>query len=151
MASLLVLDSSVVISAGRPAEAAHADALAFLDRLRAASAAGLAEAFGPPELWLEVYVAERRLATAGRSAPPSALAGLPVTLVAPTDEAAITGFLDRLGARTRGRRAFVNATDLVYLWAAWAVDATVVTLDRGMLGYHGVVCDVTRPQHVRIV
>ena len=28
--------------------------------------------------------------------------------------------------------------------------ATVVTLDRGLLDYHGVVCDVTRPQHVRL-
>ena len=33
--------------------------------------------------------------------------------------------------------------------ALLALDATVVTLDRGMLEHHGVVCDVTRPQHVR--
>jgi hypothetical protein len=50
----------------------------------------------------------------------------------------------------RGRRPFANATDLAYLWAAWSVDATVVTLDRGLLAYHGLVCDVTRPRHVRL-
>ena len=50
----------------------------------------------------------------------------------------------------RGRRPFANATDLVYLWVAWSRDAAVVTLDQGMLKYHGVVCEVTRPQHVRL-
>ena len=58
--------------------------------------------------------------------------------------------LDHLARRMRGRRPFANATDLAYLWAAHEVGATVVTLDEGMLAYHGVVCDVTRPQHVRL-
>ncbi len=50
----------------------------------------------------------------------------------------------------RGRRSFANATDLVYLWAARRGGrGPVVTLDEGLLKYHGVVCDVTRPQHVR--
>ena len=40
-----------------------------------------------------------------------------------------------------------NATDLAYLWAGWSVEGTVVTLDEGMRGYHGVVCDVTAPSH----
>jgi len=147
MASRLVVDSSVVISAGQPAEAAHADALAFLDRLRAASAAGLAEAFAPPELWLEVHVAEHRLARG--TAPASALAGLPVELVAPADRAAITGFLERLEARTRGRRPHVNATDLVYVWAAFQVGAAaLVTLDRGLLKYDRVFCEVRLPRDV---
>jgi predicted nucleic acid-binding protein len=148
----LVLDSSVLIAAMKPAEPGHADALAFLDRLRAAVAAGAARAFAPPELWLEVHVAEQRLANARRGAPPleSALGSLTVELVAPEDEGAITAFLALLTKRMRGRRPFANATDLVYLWAAHHVDAAVVTLDEGLLKYHGVVCDVTRPQHVRL-
>jgi predicted nucleic acid-binding protein len=148
----LVLDSSVLIAAVRPGEPEHADARAFVDRLRPALATGAATAFGPPELWLEVHVVEQRLARARRGAPATggALDGLAIELVAPSDRAAMTAFLDVLTKQMRGRRPFANATDLVYLWAAWAVDATVVTLDRGMLGYHGVVCDVTRPQHVRI-
>jgi hypothetical protein len=97
-------------------------------------------------------VVEQRLARSRRSAPAfgGALTGLAVELVAPDSVEAITSFLDLLTRRMRGRRPFANATDLVYLWVAWSVDATAVTLDQGMLEYHGVVCDVTRPQHVRI-
>ena len=147
----LVLDSSVLIAAVRPAEPEHADARAFVDRLRPALTTGTASAFGPPELWLEVHVVEQRLARSRRGAPAlgGALAGLAVELVAPDGVEAMTSFLDVLTKRMRGRRPFANATDLVYLWAAWSVDATVVTLDQGMLAYHGLVCDVTRPQHVR--
>jgi predicted nucleic acid-binding protein len=108
----LVLDSSVLVAAMKPAEPGHADARAFLVHLRAAVAAGAALAFAPPELWLEV--------------------------------------LALLTKRMRGRRPFANATDLMYLWAAYRVEAAVVTLDEGLLKYHGVVCDVTRPQHVRL-
>ncbi len=79
-------------------------------------------------------------------APASPLAELPVTLVAPADREAITSFLDRLTARTRGRRPFANATDLVYLWAAFEVGAVLVTLDQGLLRYDRVVCEVRRPQ-----
>ena len=125
----LVLDSSVLIAAVRPAEPDHPDARAFVERLRSAQASGAARAFGPPELWLEVYVVEERLAHGRRAGPAPGAA---------------------LRRRMRGRRPFANATDLVYLWAAREVDATVVTLDQGMLAYHGVVCDVTRPQHVRL-
>jgi hypothetical protein len=148
----LVLDSSVVIAAVRPQEPEHADARAFVDRLRPALASGAVIALAPPELWLEVHVVEQRLARprSGVPTPAGALEGLAVELVAPDGREAITAFLDVLTRRMRGRRPFANATDLVYLWAAWSRDATVVTLDRGMLGYHGVVCDVTRPQHVRI-
>ena len=148
----LVLDSSVLISAVRPAEPEHADAHAFVGRLRHALASGAASAFGPPELWLEVHVVEQRLASSRREArvQGGALDGLAVELVAPEGVEAITTFLDVLSKRMRGRRPFANATDLVYLWAAWSVAATVVTLDQGMLEYHGIVCDVTRPQHVRI-
>ncbi len=146
----LVVDSSVLIAAARPAEPAHADARAFVERLRETLASGYASAFAPPELWLEVHVAERRLAPA-RGGPPlcSGIATLPIALVTPPGLPDLTRFLDELVDRTRGRRPFANATDLVYLWAAYHVGATVVTLDRGMLAYHGVVCDVTRPQHVR--
>ncbi|AUX47276.1 hypothetical protein SOCE26_087940 [Sorangium cellulosum] len=154
----LVLDSSVLIASMKPAEPGHADARAFLDRAREATAAGEASLFAPPELWLEVHVAEQRLAAArpnaqGARAAASAspLPTLAVALVAPADEGAITEFLDVLTRRMRGRRPFANATDLVYLWAARSADATVVTLDEGLLKYHGVVCDVTRPQHVRFV
>lgn len=148
----LVLDSSVLIAAVQPGEPEHADARAFVDRLRAALATGAASAFGPPELWLEVHVVEQRLARSRRGAPTlgGALTGLAVELVAPDGVEAITSFLDLLTRRMRGRRPFANATDLVYLWVAFRVDATVVTLDQGMLEYHGVVCDVTRPRHVRI-
>jgi predicted nucleic acid-binding protein len=58
----LVLDSSVLIAAVRPPEPEHADARAFVERLRAAQASGTVRAFGPPELWLEVHVVEERLA-----------------------------------------------------------------------------------------
>jgi hypothetical protein len=148
----LVLDSSVVIAAVQPAEPEHADARAFVDRLRRALAAGTASAFGPPELWLEAHVVEQRLARSRRGPPAlgGPLDGLAVELVTPAGQEAITGFLGVLIKRMRGRRPFANATDLVYLWAAWTADATVVTLDQGLLAYHGVVCDVTRPQHVRI-
>lgn len=148
----LVLDSSVVIASVRPEEPEHADARAFVERLRSALASGAASVFGPPELWLEVHVVEQRLARSRRGAPSlgGALEGLAIQLVAPEGAEAVTAFLDVLTRRMRGRRPFANATDLVYLWAAWSMDATVVTLDQGMLEYHGVVCDVTRPQHVRI-
>ncbi|AGP40704.1 PIN domain-containing protein [Sorangium cellulosum] len=145
-----VLDSSVAIASMKPAEPGHADALAFLERARAAVAAGAARVLAPPELWLEVYVAEQRLAASRRGAPASALGGLGVELVAPEDEGALAEFLALLTKRMRGRRPFANATDLVYLWAAHRTDATVVTLDEGLLKYHGVVCDVTRPQHARL-
>jgi predicted nucleic acid-binding protein len=152
MGMRVVLDSSVLIAAVRPEEPEHADARAFVDRLRSALAAGEATAFGPPELWLEVHVVEQRLARTRRGAHAlgGALEGLAIELVAPDGLPAITTFLDVLTKRMRGRRPLANATDLVYLWAAWSVDAAVVTLDQGMLAYHGVVCDVTRPQHVRL-
>lgn len=148
----VVLDSSVVIAAVRPEEPDHADARAFVGKLRAALGSGAASAFGPPELWLEVHVVEQRLARSrrGGAALGGALEGLAVELVTPEGAEAITAFLEVLVKRMRGRRPFANATDLVYLWAAWSLGAAVVTLDQGMLEYHGVVCDVTRPQHVRI-
>lgn len=148
----IVIDSSVVIAAAQPAEREHASALDFVNRLRAAQATGYDAAFAPPELWLEVHVVEQRLALARRGgpAPGAALRGLSVGLVAPDGADEIRVFLDLLVKRMRGRRPFANATDLVYLWAASRLDATVVTLDRGLLGYHGVVCDVMRPHHVRL-
>lgn len=148
----LVLDSSVLIAAVMPSEPEHAAARDFVERLRAALAAGTASAFAPPELWLEVHVVEHRLAASrkGGGAPGSAMAGLAIGLVAPGGVEELEAFLGHLGKRMRGRRPFANATDLVYLWAGWSVGATVVTLDQGMLGYHGVVCDVTRPQHARL-
>ena len=148
----LVLDSSVLIAAVRPAEPEHADARAFVERLRSAQASGAVRAFGPPELWMEVHVVEERLAHGRRAAPApgAAMEGLAIELATPGGVEVITGFLDVLRRRMRGRRPFANATDLVYLWAAHEIGATVVTLDQGMLAYHGVVCDVTRPQHVRI-
>jgi hypothetical protein len=48
-----------------------------------------------------------------------------------------------------GQAPLPNATDLVYLWVAWSEGATLVTLDRGLLKCHGIVCDVTRPYHYR--
>ncbi len=148
----LVLDSSVIIAAVQPSEPEHQGALDFVDRLRKAQAGGAESAFAPPELWLEVHVVEQRLALSRRGgpAPGGALRGLTVELVRPEDAEEITAFLLHLTKRMRGRRPFANATDLVYLWAASRMDATVVTLDRGLLDYHGVVCDVTRPEHARL-
>ena len=147
-----VLDSSVLIAAVQPAEAGHDSALDFVARLRAAQVAGAESVFAPPELWLEVHVVEQRLARSrrGGTAPGAALRGLKIELIAPESVEELTAFLDLLMKRMRGRRPFANATDLVYFWAASRVEATVVTLDRGLLGYHGVVCDVTRPQHARL-
>jgi hypothetical protein len=148
----IVLDSSVVIAAAQPAEREHASVLAFMNRLRAAQAAGYDGAFAPAELWLEVHVVERRLALTRRGgpAPGAALRGLSIGLMTPGGADEIEAFLDLLVKRMRGRRPFANATDLVYLWAASQLEAAVVTLDRGLLAYHGVVCDVTRPQHVHL-
>lgn len=148
----LVLDSSVLIAAVRPNEPDHADARRFVERLRSSAATGAVEIFAPAELWLEVHVVEHRLSGARRGgghAPGAALEGLPIDLVRPDDLDVVTTFLDVLTRKMRGRRPFANATDLVYLWAAHHVSAMVVTLDQGMLAYHGVVCDVTRPEHVR--
>ncbi len=146
----IVLDSSVVIAAVQPAEEAHADAREFVERLRRACAEGLVEVFAPAELWLEVHVVEQRLARSrrGGAAPGEALRDLAIALMAPADAAAIAEFLEHLTLRMRGRRPFSNATDLVYLWAAWSVGATVVTHDHGLLAYHQVVCEVTAPQHL---
>jgi hypothetical protein len=63
----LVLDSSVLIAAVQPAEPKHADALVFVDRLRAAITAGDVNAFAPPELWLEVHVVDAAGARAPRA------------------------------------------------------------------------------------
>jgi predicted nucleic acid-binding protein len=148
----LVIDSSVLIAAVQSTEPEHDDARGFVERLRPALAAGAAQAFAPPELWLEVHVVERRLARSRRGGAllGDALSGLPIELCAPDGLSEMTAFLDALDKRMRGRRPFANATDLAYLWAAWRSNAAVVTLDRGMLEYHGVMCDVTRPQHVRL-
>jgi predicted nucleic acid-binding protein len=148
----LVLDSSVLIAAVQPSEADHESARAFVERLRSAPDPGAVSLLAPPELWLEVHVVETRLALSRRGgpAPGGALRGLTVELVAPESVEELTAFLDLLSKRLRGRRPFSNATDLVYLWAAAQRSAAVVTLDRGLLGYHGVVCDVTLPQHVRL-
>ncbi len=146
----LVLDSSVVIAAVQAAEPDHEAARDFVGRLGRAIAAGAAQAFAPAELWLEVHVVERRLARSrkGGATRPDALADLDVELVAPGERDEIAAFLALLDDRMRGKRPFANATDLVYLWAAWKVDATVTTLDGGLLAHHGLVCDVTHPRHL---
>lgn len=143
----LVLDSSVVIAAAQRSEPSHEAARALVERLRAGEPD--VELVAPPELWLEVHVVEQRLARTRRGGPPpgAALAGLTIGLVAPGDAAELATFLEHLTLRMRGRRPMANATDLVYLWAAWSAGATVVTLDEGLRGYHGLVCDVTAPEH----
>jgi hypothetical protein len=143
----LVLDSSVVIAAVQPSEPGHPAARALVDRLRGGEPG--VELFAPPELWLEVHVVEQRLARSrrGGGAPGAALAGLAIALVAPDGAAEIASFLEHLALRMRGRRPMANATDLVYLWAGWSVGAAVVTLDEGVRGHHGLVCDVTAPEH----
>jgi predicted nucleic acid-binding protein len=147
----LVLDSSVLIAAVRPDEADHPDARAFVDRLRGLSPEAGIELLAPPELWLEVHVVEQRLTRSrrGGAAVQGAMEGLAITLCAPADREELTTFLAFLEKRMRGRRPFANATDLVYLWVGYSREATVVTLDRGLLEYHGVVCELTRPQHLR--
>lgn len=146
----LVLDSSVLIAAVQPSERGHDDARSFLTRLARAERSGNARAFAPPELWLELHVVERRLERSrpGNARPGGAMGDLEVGLVAPAERDELTAFLEHLTLRMRGKRPFANATDLVYLWAAWSIDATVATLDEGLLRYHRVVCDVTRPQHL---
>ncbi len=149
MYARFVLDSSVVIAAADPTEVSHPDAACFLERLARAQATaksgdGEMSVLAPPELWLEVEVALRRKAIATR--PHAALA---ITFVPLETEEAITNFLDAVEKGARGKRISANATDLAYLWVAWREDAALVTLDGGLLKYHGVVCDVTRPQHVR--
>lgn len=150
MSARLVLDSSLIVAAMKPSEPSHADALDFLDRLREAQERGGASVFAPPELWLEVHVAAQKLVKQkerGAPEPKEPMVGLAIKLVAMDREEAIAGFLEQLTARTRGQPPFTNATDLVYLWVAWSVDATLITLDQRLLKYHGLLCDVMRPFH----
>ena len=144
----LVLDSSVLIAAMKPEEAHHPDAVGFLERARDARQA--IELFAPPELWIEVRVAAQKVEQSRKAPRPlrvdELLAGLSIELTPITEIEAIDHFFEELGRRMRGRAPFANATDLVYLWVAWQRGATLITLDGGLLKYHGMVCDVTRPQ-----
>lgn len=149
MSLRLVIDSSVVVTAMRPSEPGHADALDFFARLADAQARGDVEVLAPPELWLEVHVATRR-AQGARDVAPLAdpTRELAIATVPLADAASIHDFLAELDARTRHKVPYTNATDLVYLWVAWQAGAALVTLDRALLKYHGAVCDVMRPFHV---
>ncbi|MDI1450457.1 type II toxin-antitoxin system VapC family toxin [Polyangium sp. 6x1] len=154
MSVRLVLDSSVLIAAMKEGDPGHADAVDFLDRLRAAHAAGQAEVFAPPELWIEVRAAAQKLrrvvvAPHGRGMD-ELLATLGVELVPITSVEEIDAFFERLARHLRDRAPFTNATDLVYLWVAFRRAAALVTLDAGLIKYHGMVCDVMRPFHVRL-
>lgn len=148
----LVLDSSVLVAAARPWEPSHTDALDFVERLRSALAASTARAFAPMELWLETHVAAERLAHSRKRSPISTdpMHDLSIELVTPERHEDVVEFLGRLTQRMHGKRPSANATDLAYVWAAATAGAVLVTLDAGLLAYHGVVCDVTRPQHVRL-
>jgi len=150
----LVLDSSVLVAAMKEADPGHADAVDFLDRLRAAHAAGRAEVFAPPELWFEVRAVAQKLARFGvPSAWPGMaelFAALAVELVPITSVEEIDAFFARLERHLRDRAPFTNATDLLYLWVAFQQGAALVTFDAGLIKYHGRVCDVLRPFHVRL-
>jgi predicted nucleic acid-binding protein len=150
----LVLDSSVLVAAMKPSEPGHADAADLLERLRRARALAEVELFAPPELWLEARVAAQKAekSATGPTLPDvgALLRGLDVELVPMTSVDEIDAFFERLGRHARDRAPFANATDLVYLWVAWRSGAALVTLDRGLLKYHGMVCDVVRPFHVRL-
>ena len=153
MSVRLVLDSSVLIAAMKPGDPGHADAVDFLERLGQARAGDRAELFAPPELWLEVRVAaqkiERSHVTPARRGVDDRLADLGVELVPMTRVDEIEDFFAHLRRYVRDRAPFTNATDLVYLWVAWRCSAALVTFDGGLLKYHGMVCDVLRPFHVR--
>lgn len=152
IAKSVVLDSSVVIAAMRPSEPGHGDALDFLGRARAAQEREGARVLAPPELWLEVHVAAQKLAKQkGEPAPKDPLAGLAVDLIAMDHREAVLGFLELLSGRMHGQAPLPNATDLTYLWVAWSEGATLITLDRGLLKCHGLLCDVTRPYHYRFL
>jgi hypothetical protein len=148
IARRVVLDSSVVIAAMRPSEPGYEDARDFLGRARGAQEREGARVLAPPELWLEVHVAAQKLAKQkGEPEPKDPMAGLVVDLVAMDRREAVLAFLEVLSARMHGQAPLPNATDLVYLWVAWSEDATLITLDRGLLKCHGLLCDVTRPYH----
>ena len=150
----LVLDSSVLVAGMKQGDPGHADAVDFLDRLLAARAAGRAEVFAPPELWIEVRAAAQKLGrfvvTPPRRGMVDLLAALDVELVPIMSVGEIDAFFDQLKRYVRDRPPFTNATDLVYLWVAFRRGAALVTLDAGLLKYHGMVCDVMRPFHVRL-
>lgn len=154
MSVRLVLDSSVLVAAMKEADPGHADAVDFLERLRAARAAGRAEVFAPPELWFEVRAAAQKLVRAGgnpsRRDTDELFITLGVELVPISSVVEIDTFFERLGRHMRDRAPFTNATDLVYLWVAFERRAALVTLDAGLRKYHGMVCDVMRPFHVRL-
>ncbi|MDC3961631.1 hypothetical protein KEG38_47875 [Polyangium jinanense] len=138
----------------KEADPGHEDAVDFLDRLRAAHASGRAEVFAPPELWIEVRAAAQKLGrfvvTPSRRSMDDLFANLDVELVPITSVVEIDAFFERLERHMRNRAPFTNATDLVYLWVAFQRAAALVTLDAGLLKYHGMVCDVMRPFHVRL-
>jgi hypothetical protein len=171
MTTRLVLDSSVLVAAMRPTEPGHADSAELLADLRSGVQRGAALVFAPPELWIEAHVAAQKGAKGGAAyrasgagaayrasgagarapAPDAAeiLAGLSVKLTPITSPEEISEFLELLARRTHGKAPFANATDLVYLWVAWREGATLITLDRGLLKYHRILCDVIRPSPVR--
>ncbi len=144
----LVLDSSVPIAAMKPAEPGHADAVDLLERLRRAQIAGRVTVLAPPELWLEVRVAKQKMVKGADV--DDVLAGLQIELVPMTSVSEIDEFFDALNRHVRDRPPFANATDLVFLWVAWRCRAALITFDSGLLKYHGMVCDVMRPFHVRL-
>jgi predicted nucleic acid-binding protein len=151
----IVLDSSVVVAAMKPDDPAHAEASAFLDRLREARARAAVLVFAPPELWLEARVAAQKFEKSRRKVEipsvASILSGLDVELSPLTRVEAIDAFFEALARPMYGRAPFANATDLVYLWVAWTEGATLVTLDRGLLKYHRMLCDVMLPVHVHFL
>lgn len=138
----------------KSADPGHADAIDLLDRLQHAHAKGHVALLAPPELWLKVRVAHQKLAKAtttfAQRAFDDVLTGLDIELVPITSVAEIDEFFDGLKRHMRDRAPFTNATDLAYLWLAWQRGATLVTFDMGLLKYHGMVCDVMRPFHIRI-
>jgi hypothetical protein len=133
----------------KPTDVGHADAVDLLERLRHAQVQSRIALFAPPELWLEVRVAKQKIGKAAIDAN-DVLAGLDIELVGMTSVAEIDEFFERLQRHVRDRAPFANATDLAYLWVAWRCGGALVTFDSGLLKYHGMVCDVLRPFHVRL-
>jgi hypothetical protein len=144
----IVIDVCVLFSAAAEDEDAHAESLALLQAVHAATKRGELEIHEPAQFLLEFFAISTRqksrrdftIWTFMPESDPLKLAG--VHALTEDDAAA---FVRLHGDRLPGEAPFTKGGDLAYLWAAWKVGATLVTRDRGMLKYDGIFCEVIAP------
>jgi predicted nucleic acid-binding protein len=145
----VMFDSSVMIAAATSSESSHEVANDFLARLHSTSSNGTISVAVPAIFFLELF------SVLGRQDPkrydgqlvaflsptrPLAVEEVPVS----TQEALtlITNHRESVGPKAFTKRG----ADLLWIAAAAKVQATLVSLDDGMLNYNGKLCTVVRPE-----